>query len=417
VRTERFIQKFKYIEEQGRGCMKILIAEDDMVSRKVLQRTLEKWGYNVDAAEDGMEALELYRQGGYSILITDWMMPRLDGVQLVEQVRGIDSKDYVYIIMLTAKSAKYEFIEAMEAGADDFLSKPLDREELRVRLQAARRVIDLERQLSKQNEKLTENNVRMKHDLEAAARIQVSLLPDSPPPLDDYEIDWRFNPCDELAGDIFNVFNLDEEMMGLYLLDVSGHGVSAALLAVTLSRLLSPVMDTASLLKSRLKEEPWYQLTEPIEVANQLNKRFQLDPKNSQYFTLIYGLLNKVTGELRYISAGHPAIIHLSKENGGKIVDAPGIPIGIMENSVFEEYRLQLEPGDRFYIYSDGIAEAENLQSEQFGTVRLMETLQEGMSSSLGNSIETMLHKVEKWCGHRSIGDDVSVLAMEMKSN
>jgi len=397
--------------------MKILIAEDDMVSRKVLQRTLEKWGYNVDAAEDGMEALELYRQGGYSILITDWMMPRLDGVQLVEQVRGIDSKDYVYIIMLTAKSAKYEFIEAMEAGADDFLSKPLDREELRVRLQAARRVIDLERQLSKQNEKLTENNVRMKHDLEAAARIQVSLLPDSPPPLDDYEIDWRFNPCDELAGDIFNVFNLDEEMMGLYLLDVSGHGVSAALLAVTLSRLLSPVMDTASLLKSRLKEEPWYQLTEPIEVANQLNKRFQLDPKNSQYFTLIYGLLNKVTGELRYISAGHPAIIHLSKENGGKIVDAPGIPIGIMENSVFEEYRLQLEPGDRFYIYSDGIAEAENLQSEQFGTVRLMETLQEGMSSSLGNSIETMLHKVEKWCGHRSIGDDVSVLAMEMKSN
>ena len=134
-------------------------------------------------------------------------------MQLAEQVRSIECKDYVYIVMLTAKSAKYEFIEAMEAGADDFLSKPLDREELRVRLQAARRVIDLERQLSAQNEVLTENNVRMKHDLEAAARIQVSLLPDSPPPLENYEIDWRFNPCDELAGDIFNVFNLDEETM------------------------------------------------------------------------------------------------------------------------------------------------------------------------------------------------------------
>ncbi len=397
--------------------MKILIAEDDMVSRKVLQRTLEKWDYKVDAAEDGMEALELYRQGGYSILITDWMLPRMDGVQLVEQVRSIECKDYVYIVMLTAKSAKYEFIEAMEAGADDFLSKPLDREELRVRLQAARRVIDLERQLSAQNEVLTENNVRMKHDLEAAARIQVSLLPDSPPPLENYEIDWRFNPCDELAGDIFNVFNLDEDTMGLYLLDVSGHGVSAALLAVTLSRLLSPVMDTASLLKRRLREDPWYHLTEPVEVADQLNKRFQLDPENSQYFTLIYGLLNKRTGELRYISAGHPAIIHLSKYEGGKVVDAPGIPIGIMENSVFEEYNLQLKPGDRFYIYSDGIAEAESVQSEQFGTVRLMETLQEGMNCSLGSSIELMLSKVDEWCGHRSVGDDVSVLAMEMKDH
>ena len=116
--------------------MKILIAEDDMVSRKVLQRTLEKWEYDVDAVEDGQEALELYRQGGYSILITDWMMPRMDGVQLVENVRAIDSSDYVYIIMLTAKSAKYEFIEAMEAGADDYLTKPFHREELVARIHA-----------------------------------------------------------------------------------------------------------------------------------------------------------------------------------------------------------------------------------------------------------------------------------------
>ena len=98
-------------------------------------------------------------------------------------------------------------------------------------------------------------------------------------------------------------------------------------------------------------------------------------------------------------------------------MDAPGIPIGIMENSVFEEYNLQLKPGDRFYIYSDGIAEAESVQSEQFGTVRLMETLQEGMNCSLGSSIELMLSKVDEWCGHRSVGDDVSVLAMEMKDH
>ncbi|MGH1363413.1 MAG: PP2C family protein-serine/threonine phosphatase [Calditrichia bacterium] len=394
--------------------MKILIAEDDMVSRKVLQRSLEKWDYDVDAAEDGQEALDLYRSGSYSILITDWMMPRMDGVQLVEKVRAIGSSDYVYIIMLTAKSAKYEFIEAMEAGADDFLSKPLDREELRVRLQAARRVIDLERQLSSQNAELTENNVRMKHDLEAAARIQVSLLPDSPPPLDNFRVDWSFDPCDELAGDIFNVFNLDEDYLGVYLLDVSGHGVSAALLAVTLSRLLSPVIDEASLLKRRLDEKPWYQITQPTEVANQLNKRFQLNPENSQYFTLIYGLLDKKTGEFRFISAGHPQIIHLSKRFGGRLIEAPGIPIGILEENEFVEHSIQMEPGDRIYLYSDGIAEAQNIDAEQFGLQRMVETLQEKSDSPLTESMEHMLEITNKWCGYNSIGDDVSILALEM---
>ncbi len=127
--------------------MKVLIADDDPISRKLLQSYLQKWGCEVTAAENGMEAWSLFQQDEFPVVITDWMMPELDGVELVRRIRSGPRPGYVYVILLTGKGQKEDLVSGMEAGADDFLTKPFDRDELRVRLRAGERIVALEQQV------------------------------------------------------------------------------------------------------------------------------------------------------------------------------------------------------------------------------------------------------------------------------
>ena len=136
--------------------MQILIAEDAPVSRRLLQQCLKQWGYDVAVAHDGAEAWRLFSAGSahFPIVITDWMMPEMDGLDLIRRIRASSGSTYVYTILLTAKSERQDVVAGMEAGADDFLSKPFDREELRVRLRAGERVVRLEQTLAAQNREL-----------------------------------------------------------------------------------------------------------------------------------------------------------------------------------------------------------------------------------------------------------------------
>lgn len=127
--------------------MRVLIADDDAVSRRLLQSYLQKWGCEVSSAENGAEAWSLFRQGEFPLVITDWMMPELDGLELLRRIRSGPSSGYVYVILLTAKTQQEDLVEGMEAGADDFLTKPFDRDELRVRLRAGQRIVQLEREV------------------------------------------------------------------------------------------------------------------------------------------------------------------------------------------------------------------------------------------------------------------------------
>ncbi len=127
--------------------MKVLIADDDIVSRRLLQGYLQKWDFEVTVANDGDEAWTLFQEQDFSLILCDWMMPGLDGPALIQKVRGSTKAGYVYIILLTGRSSKGDLVEGMQSGADDFVSKPFDHDELRVRLRAGERIINLERSL------------------------------------------------------------------------------------------------------------------------------------------------------------------------------------------------------------------------------------------------------------------------------
>lgn len=142
--------------------MKILIAEDDHISRRILQTILTKQGHDVTAAEDGLKALEAFQKETPEILITDWMMPDLDGLQLSRQVRELDLPGYVYIILLTALTEKQRIIEGLDAGADDYITKPYDKTELMARIRAGERVIRLEKTLREKNAALSDALAQVK---------------------------------------------------------------------------------------------------------------------------------------------------------------------------------------------------------------------------------------------------------------
>ena len=300
--------------------MNILVADDERVTRHMLKSFLTEWGMDVTTASDGREAWDIFRAGDFQLVLSDWNMPRMDGLELVQKIRNDPGTQYSYLILLTSRSEKADLINGLDAGADDFLSKPFDRNELRARLRAGERIIGLQRELEEKNQRLALANHRMQKDLGAAARLQQSLLPDSMPDSGPARFAWSFRPCEKLAGDNLNVFPLDEDHIGFYVADVSGHGVAAALLSVTISQLLSPQRSAHGLLVQPDKEDASRtQVSSPLDVIEELNRRFPMEEFDGNFFSIVYGVLDKRSCEFRYVSAGpsafHPAASQRGSQN------------------------------------------------------------------------------------------------------
>src|SRR5262249_44025645 len=206
---------------------------------------------------------------------------------------------------------------------------------------------------------------------------QEAFLPRGEPRFPQARFVWHYRPCEELAGDGLNVFALDDRHAALYVFDVSGHGVASALLSVSLSRVLSPPSDPSSVLRPEVGNGDAASNGRPMppaEVAARLNRMFPFDEATEQYFTILYGFLDAATGEFRYVSAGLPGIAHTPAPGGGRIIDTRGFPIGLAADS-YDEHALPMAPGDRIYLYSDGIPEAMDADGKVFGGDRLLGAL------------------------------------------
>jgi PAS domain S-box-containing protein len=189
----------------------------------------------------------------------------------------------------------------------------------------------------------------LQRDLDLAARVQRSLLPKTSPPLPGLEVAWEFIPSAHLAGDFLNIFALDDRHTGMYVLDVSGHGASAALLSVTLSRWLSAIPDESSLFQPDKDQKTGFRITRPAEVAAYLNDRFRASPGIAQYFTMVYGVLNVETRCFTYTAAGHPGPIQIPQDGKPVTHESTGVPIGMLADVEFRERTLELDPGDRLF--------------------------------------------------------------------
>ena len=261
-------------------------------------------------------------------------------------------------------------------------------------------------------EELARANLRMSESLEAAAAIQRSLLPEALPQVPGIDFAWTFDPCHELAGDSLDVFPIDDDHLALYMLDVVGHGVPAALLSVTLAQVLSFSRRRASLAGSGSFADRRL-VASPKAAVERLNQLFPMNQESRQYFTLLYGVLHLPTRRLRYVTAGHPAPVLLPADGPARHLGAGGFPVGLAKQPDYKERTADLAPGDRLFVYTDGLLEAADEEDREFGAARLGEEVQRGRDLPLAAGVQALEAAAKTWAGG-SLHDDLSILALEI---
>ena len=377
----------------------ILVVDDHPPNRAVLRRLLEREGYDVIEAVDGREALETIAEEDLDLILLDVMMPEVDGLQVLARLRATTPPEVLPVIMATARDESSQIVEALAAGANDYVTKPLDMPVVlaRVRTQLA---------LRGAMAALDRANARMRDDLAAAVRIQQAGLPGVVPERGGIRVAWSVRPCDELAGDTLGVLDFASDLRGVYLADVSGHGVPAALLAVTLGHVLSALPGNEVVHDGQGRPRP------PGDVVASLNERFQIDLSTMQYFTLCYGLIDPGAGTFTFSCAGHPGPVVLARDEPPLVAGAADIPVGWSEDATFQVHVCSFGQGTRMFMHSDGLIEATNASEEQFGTDRLLAAAAMHRDEPLQAWIDHIIEAVVDWRAG-PLADDLAVLAIE----
>ncbi len=391
----------------------ILLVDDDPTNLQMLVSTLEQLGHRLLVAKNGPTALAIARKAHPDIILLDIVMEGMDGFEVCEQLKSRAETSDIPVLFLSALDRVEEKVRGLGLGAVDYISKPFQPEEVVARVETHLTIHRLRQRLEHANRDLAAANQRMKRDLEAAADVQRSLLPDSPERVEHVRFAWRYRPCDELAGDSLNLLRLDRRRIGLYVLDVAGHGVPAALLSVAVTRSLTPRADASCLVTDL---DPAAERPIPVapgEVLRRLNVLYPMGASAALYFTIVYGILDLDTRCFTFASAGHPGPIVL-RGGEAEVRGSTGTPIGIVEEAEFGQIEIPLEAADRVYLYSDGLYEERNAVAEQYGAARLREAAIERAGVPLDDSVEALVEDVLRWRGEPRLSDDVALIGLEV---
>ncbi len=418
----------------------ILVIDDDPFILQSLRRLLHKCGYRVETANDADSGIHKALHLAPSVIICDLLLPDgFSGIDICSQIKQDPQLATTAFLIMTSHTDLVNRVEALEAGADDLLIKPIDTAELVARVNSGLRLHKLMQALKAQTR-------RLENELAEAATYVTSLLPKDTP--EDAEsciaIASRFISSQELGGDCFDHYWLDPDYLVMYLLDVSGHGLGAALLSTSVLNVL------------RSQSLPGVDFHRPETVLKGLNEAFQMSEQNDKYFTIWYGVYNRVTHQLVYASAGHPPAMLVaptasyqgtsqapasqppasqppaSPKPKNLTVDSPnatvrlqqlrtpGMPIGMMPNSQYRSEKCVVATGSRLYIFSDGIYEIYptepplDVTNPQLGLTGLVAILTE-LETQRQLTISTLIERVGDFGGNR-FEDDLSLLEINFQA-
>ncbi|ADI62805.1 PP2C family protein-serine/threonine phosphatase [Trichormus azollae] len=373
----------------------ILVIDDDYSIQIFLKRMLEKQGYEVITASNGQEGILQALACPPALIICDWIMPGLTGIEVCDHIKKDPNLSTTFFILLTSLDSVADRVKGLDAGADDFISKPIEQNELQARVRAGLRLHQLNRDL--QSQKLL-----LETELAEAAEYVKSLLP--LPMSAPIAINSRFIPSRQLGGDCFDYYWLDSDYVAIYLLDTAGHGLRATL----------PSISVLNLLRSRaLKGLNYYQ---PSQVLTALNDTFQMNYQNDKYFTIWYGVYDRINRQLTYASAGHPPAILVSGKSPAttelKLLKTPGMPVGMFPEAKYVDRACRIDNFSSLYIFSDGayeITKSDGTLWNLDGFIQLLVSLQHSVDYQLEHILNYLINLNSK----EAFDDDLSILQIK----
>ncbi|MEM1431870.1 MAG: SpoIIE family protein phosphatase [Pseudomonadota bacterium] len=397
----------------------MLVVDDSRMQRRILSAQLRKLGYRVQEAESGAEALRLCGQDPPDMVVSDWMMPGMTGIEFCRHFREMERESYGYFLLLTSKSDRGEIALGFDAGADDFLTKPVQGEELRSRLAAGARVLRMEEELQSKNALLSDALSELQtvyesidNDLSEARRLQQSLVKERFRTFGSSQVSLLLRPSGHVGGDLVGFVPVDESRLVLFAIDVSGHGVASALMTARLSGyLMSPMPDRNVALTA--DDAGTVGILAPAEVARRLNSLSLAEMATDTYFTMVFAELNLDTGMVRLVQAGHPHPLILRADGRVEQIGGGGVPVGLIEDVDFDDVTFRLEPGDRLLLISDGITECENASGDMLAEEGLNALVERNAGLSGPNFLEALTWGLATYADGVEFGDDVSAVLFE----
>lgn len=531
-----------------------LIVDDSRAQRMIFAKLLQHWGYQTQEARSGIDALEACTKRHFDLILSDWMMPEMDGLEFCRGFRALSEEKYSYFILLTSKNDKNAVAEGLDVGADDFLSKPVSPLELRARITAGERLLAMEREVrtargqllaavealddgfvyfdaedrlvlanrkygelyqidpailvkgarfedllrhnlvqgrypdaigreedwlrhrlerfrntGRSSQRLSDGRVlqiverrtddggrvglrvdvtelslarenarnsearalqqnrdlraaldelqnlydAIDRDLMEARKLQHSLIRKRQHDFDGSTLSLLLQSSGHVGGDMVGTFIISTARIGIYAIDVSGHGVAAAMLGARIAGLFSGGEHQQNIVLIRDPKTGKPKAYDPHDVAARINELMLDEFETETYLTIAYADIDLQTGKIRLVQAGHPHPVIQRADGRVEFIGDGGLPIGLIPNARFATIDAQLMPGDRLLLYSDGVTECINHNSEEFGEDGLRATLVKLAKVKGTDFVDALKWELMHWSGKDEFDDDVSGALLE----
>src|SRR5947208_8454091 len=376
----------------------ILVVDDDAMSRKILAQLLTSAGYGCRDCEGGAQALQIIHAEPPSLLLLDFDMPGLNGAEVLKRLRSDNDPAVAQIptIMLTAHGSEESEVRCLQAGADDFATKPINTAVLRARIETQLRLRSMRRQLERQNDELEQWRSNLERDLAAARLTQQSLIPQKPPALPGWEVATCYRPVIQVGGDIYGWLRMKDGQILFWIADGTGHGAAAALLT-TLAKLLF--------------HHGSVEHDAPASVMEAVKHDFRSIFGARSFMTAMCVAVDPATGRASVVGAGHPPLLIARRSGATETIASLAPPLGLVEHPEFTETIVDLKPGDTFLLYTDGLFGSRKGKQPRLTPQRL-----EKMLDHTAPSAEALLGRILTEAapakGEEALPDDLAALAV-----
>jgi serine phosphatase RsbU (regulator of sigma subunit) len=368
---------------------------DDAPANLQVVYSILKDDFKIRVATSGAKALDLVKADPQpDLILLDVMMPEMDGYEVCSILKATPEARDIPVIFLTGKTEAHDETKGFEVGAVDYIHKPFSPPVVKAR-------VHTHLVLREAREQLAQQLLYINHELEMAREIQLSILPQQTPQLNGLKIAARYIPMSSVAGDFYDFIIVDEKHVGVLVADVSGHGLAAALIASMLQVALASQFANAS---------------DPARVLAGLHQalcgKFQHD-----FVTAVYVFVDMEKRSMSYAGAGHPPLLlwRTSTQSAVEVVEN-GLPLGLFPGATYSVGQIQVEPGDRVVLYTDGILETESPSEKEFGMELFKRFLESNHNLTADLFADSLLDELSTWSEHpreRGHQDDITFLTID----